>query len=79
MLVGQDVKISSQDISVSTPEETGETFIENAMIKARFGCECSGLPTLADDSGLMIDALGGNPSLSARYANMKGERDGAVS
>ena len=50
------------------PEETGETFEENAVIKARAVCEASGLPAIADDSGLMVDALGGAPGVhSARY------------
>jgi len=51
------------------PPETGQTFSENAIIKARYGFEVSGLPALADDSGLEVDALGGAPGVySARYA-----------
>lgn len=51
------------------PEETGSTFAENALIKARAICEASGLPTIADDSGLAVDALDGAPGVySARYA-----------
>ena len=50
-------------------DETGATFVENAVIKARAHCRASGLPTLADDSGLEVDALGGAPGVhSARYA-----------
>ena len=50
------------------PEETGLTFEENAIIKARAVCEASGLPAIADDSGLMVDALDGAPGVfSARY------------
>lgn len=50
-------------------EETGETFAENAAIKADFYCRRTGIPTLADDSGLEVEALGGAPGvLSARYA-----------
>ena len=50
-------------------EETGETFLENALIKARAVCEATGLPALADDSGLCVDALGGAPGVrSARYS-----------
>ncbi len=50
-------------------EETGETFKENAEIKAKAACERTGLPAIADDSGLVVDALGGKPGIySARYA-----------
>ena len=50
------------------PEETGTTFEENAVIKARAVSEASGLPAIADDSGLMVDALDGAPGVySARY------------
>ena len=50
-------------------EETGETFRENALIKARAVCKATGLPALADDSGLCVDALGGAPGVfSARYS-----------
>jgi XTP/dITP diphosphohydrolase len=50
-------------------EETGATFEANATIKARFGARASGLPTLADDSGLEVDALGGGPGVrTRRYA-----------
>lgn len=52
-------------------EETGTTFPENAKIKAKAGFELSGLPTIADDSGLSIDALNGEPGVySARYAGI---------
>src|SRR5512139_1994315 len=50
------------------PEETGQTFAENAIIKATAFAQSSGLLTLADDSGLEVDALGGQPGVySARY------------
>ena len=53
----------------AAPEETGSTFGANAYIKAMAACEMSGLPCLADDSGLTVDALGGDPGVhSARYA-----------
>ena len=52
-----------------SPEETGATFLENARIKALAGAAGSGLPTIGDDSGLAVDALGGAPGIfSARYA-----------
>lgn len=51
------------------PEETGDTFEENALIKARAGHAATGLPTIADDSGICVDALGGEPGVrSARYS-----------
>ncbi|HBS92505.1 MAG TPA: non-canonical purine NTP pyrophosphatase, partial [Firmicutes bacterium] len=51
------------------PAETGGEFRENARIKAQYGFELTGLPTLADDSGLEVDALKGAPGVhSARYA-----------
>lgn len=55
-------------------EETGASFIENAILKARYASRISGLPALADDSGLCVDALGGAPGLhSARYAGRHGD------
>ena len=54
-------------------EENGTTFEENAFIKAQAGCEDSGLPCIADDSGLVVDALGGAPGIfSARYCGVHG-------
>jgi XTP/dITP diphosphohydrolase len=53
---------------VAEPEETGRTFADNAWLKARYYCRATGLPTVAEDSGLVIDALGGRPGVeSARY------------
>jgi XTP/dITP diphosphohydrolase len=53
---------------VAEPEETGRTFAENAALKARAYAAASGLPTVAEDSGLAIDAIGGRPGVeSARY------------
>lgn len=57
------------EYGVSEADETGLTFLENALIKARHACRISGRPALADDSGLAVDALGGAPGIhSARYA-----------
>lgn len=56
------------------PEETGETFAENARIKALAVCAAAGMPTVADDSGLCVDALGGAPGVfSARYCGRHGD------
>ncbi len=62
--------VSLDDLGIlGDPEETGATFRTNAAIKARFGARASGLPTLADDSGLEVDALGGGPGVrTRRYA-----------
>lgn len=57
------------------PEETGTTFAENAMIKAKAVMEASGLPAIADDSGLCVDALGGAPGIySARYGGLDDDK-----
>ncbi len=56
------------------PEENGTTFAENARIKAEAFCKASGLPTVADDSGLCVDALNGEPGVySARYCGVHGD------
>jgi len=62
--------VSLDDLGIADdPDETGETFETNAMIKARFGARRTGLPTLADDSGLEVDALDGKPGVrTRRYA-----------
>jgi XTP/dITP diphosphohydrolase len=55
--------ISAGDLGLPVPEETGTTFIENALIKAEAAAKASGLPALADDSGLCVEALGGRPGV----------------
>ncbi len=65
---GLDV-VSAGALDLPEPEETGTTFVMNAELKARAAADLSGLPALADDSGLCVDALGGDPGIfSARWA-----------
>ena len=72
--MGHQVK-SLRELGIDLdPEETGTTFAENARIKAEAFCKASGLPTVADDSGLCVDALNGAPGVySARYAGHHGD------
>lgn len=70
ILEGIEVLPQSQ-FGVQEPEETGTTFVENAIIKARNAARHSNLPAIADDSGLVVDALQGAPGvISARYAGV---------
>ncbi len=70
MLAPLSLEIVPQtELSVPDADETGLTFVENAIIKARHAAKLTGLPAIADDSGLAVDALGGAPGIySARYA-----------
>lgn len=63
--------VPQSDYAVIEAEETGLSFVENAIIKARNACEQSGLPAIADDSGIEVDALLGAPGIySSRYAGL---------
>ena len=70
LLQGLGMEIVLQTtLGVREAEETGQTFVENAILKARNAAAQTGLPAIADDSGLEVDALGGQPGIhSARYA-----------
>jgi XTP/dITP diphosphohydrolase len=61
--------VSAAALGIAEPEETGDSFEANAALKARAAAEASGLPAIADDSGLVVPALGGAPGIySARWA-----------
>ena len=74
-MLGEHIEVLPQNQFISEEaEETGLSFIENAILKARHAARASGLPALADASGLAVDALGGAPGIySARYADGKGD------
>ncbi|KFX70617.1 nucleoside-triphosphate diphosphatase [Pseudomonas taeanensis MS-3] len=74
-MLGDAVRVRSvAEFSSVEPQETGLSFVENAILKARHAALVSGLPALADDSGLAVDFLGGAPGIySARYADGQGD------
>ncbi|QWT20024.1 RdgB/HAM1 family non-canonical purine NTP pyrophosphatase [Bacillus sp. NP157] len=75
LLAGTGVELVPQTaLGVSDADETGLTFVENALIKARHAARATGLPALADDSGICVDALDGAPGLyAARYSGVHGD------
>jgi XTP/dITP diphosphohydrolase len=73
--LGREV-ISQAELGIAETEEPHDTFLENALAKARHASRASGLPALADDSGLCVDALGGAPGVhSAYFAGRAGGRE----
>jgi len=78
LLADADYQLVTQGaLGIPDAIEDGRSFVENALIKARHACRASGLPALADDSGIVVDALDGAPGLqSARYAGVHGDAAG---
>jgi XTP/dITP diphosphohydrolase len=71
--------LPQSEFGFADADETGHTFVENALLKARHACQQTGLPALADDSGIIIDALNGAPGLiSAHYAGVHGDSIGNI-
>ena len=79
-LLGSGFELHAQsEFGVVDAEETGLSFVENAILKARHAARATGLPALGDDSGLCVDALHGAPGLySARYAGVHGDSDANI-
>lgn len=80
LLGGSGIEFVAQaELGVGDADETGVTFVENALLKARKAARETGMPALGDDSGLCVDALGGAPGLySARYAGVHGNADANI-
>ena len=69
ILAGRLEVVAQSEFAIEPPVEDGDSYVENALIKARHAAAASGLPAIADDSGIEVDALGGRPGIhTARYA-----------
>ena len=70
ILAGHDLEVVAQaELGIAPPVEDGDTFVVNALLKARHASAIAGLPAIGDDSGIEVDALGGRPGIhTARYA-----------
>ena len=70
ILAGHRLEVVTQtELGIASPVEDGDSFVANALLKARHAAAIAGLPAIADDSGIMVDALGGRPGIhTARYA-----------
>lgn len=81
LLVGLPFQpVAQSELGIDDIDETGLSFVENALIKARHASAACGLPALADDSGLLVDALAGAPGLhTARYAGPRANADDNIS
>jgi XTP/dITP diphosphohydrolase len=77
---GLHLRVTAQSaLGVRAPEETGATFVENALLKARHAASITGLPAIADDSGLVVDSLRGAPGIrSARFAGEQADDDANI-
>jgi len=80
VLGGSAIELHAQsEFGVTDADETGKTFIENALIKARHAARATGLPALGDDSGICVDALNGAPGLySARFSGPHGDAEANI-
>lgn len=68
--------VPQNELGVGDVPETGTTFVENAIIKARYAAEVTGMPAIADDSGIEVDYINGAPGIySARYSTLDGSKD----
>jgi XTP/dITP diphosphohydrolase len=71
--------VPQTELGVGDADETGNSFVQNALIKARHAAMMTGLPAIADDSGLVVDALGGRPGVySARYSGVDATDDSNI-